>query len=697
MFSRRELLKRTLLVGIGLALPNMTANAQVVSPPTPPQPPTGPGSIQPAYATSSLDPNSITKFQTELLRPPAFSGSVDITDRDGRHVDYYEIGVRQFRQQILPAPMPMTTVWSYGPANSPESDTPLGYNYPAYTIEATVNKPVRVRWVNQLHKTVNGKKYFLPHLLPVDQTLHWANPGGPIDEMPEFMSTPGSYLGPVPMVTHVHGAHVTQESDGYPTAWSLPDADDTPTSFSQHGSIYAKYQAEFQGRHGVGSSAQWSKNSAVFQYPNDQRAATLWYHDHTLGMTRVNVYAGPAGYYILRGGADSAPVHGTLPEGAYEIPVLLQDRSFNLDTANDEAPLFFPDSRPYFDGFRGPFVPSSDMAPMWNPEFFGNTLVVNGNTWPECHVERRRYRIRFLNGCNARTMILKIAEQFLPSDPNTPEILPSSLPFWVIGTEGGFLPDAAVQTDELLVMPAERYDVIIDFSKIPFETKTLYLINEGPDSPFGGDPVSPDNLPDQATTGVVMRFELADVAVVSDPSADPTVSGALVLPSIPALAKVDVTRQVSLNELESSVLDDIGPLMAMLGTVSRDAANHPIGVPLKWMHKVTESIKLGDNEIWEIYNFTMDAHPIHLHQVMFKVLEREEIASGMISARLPWEAGYKDTVVSIPGTITRIQAKFDLPGRYVWHCHIIDHEDNEMMRPFDVLSRNYLPWMAQKR
>ncbi len=235
-------------------------------------------------------------------------------------------------------------------------------------------------------------------------------------------------------------------------------------------------------------------------------------------------------------------------------------------------------------------------------------------------------------------------------------------------------------------MPAERYDVIIDFTNV--SGNTLYLINEGPDEPFGGGLPGPETFDpsDPGTTGVVMRF---DIAADPPPGGDPsTVPSALVLPAFTALPEPNQTRQVSLNELDLEVLDDFGPLKALLGTVGGTPAN-PVGMGMEWKDKITELVTLGDEEIWEIYNFTMDAHPIHLHQVMFRVLNREVMG---VAGEIPpddFEMGYKDTVVSIPGTITRIQAKFDMPGRYVWHCHIIDHEDNEMMRPYEVVRRWY--------
>jgi bilirubin oxidase len=694
MVSRRQFLKRALLFTAGLGLPNGIIIAKAL----PGQPP--PPTVRPSHASPSLDPTTIPQFVTELVRPPAMPKIGTITDVDGTPVDYYEIGVRQFEQQILPSPLPKTMVWSYGPARNAEGDL-SNFNFPAFTIEALVDKPVRVRWVNQLYKTVQlfgggTKKAYLPHLLPVDPTLHWANPPGPVDSRPTFDVTPGAYMGPVPIVTHVHGAHASDESDGYAQAWFLPDADDIPATYSRHGDWYQRYKSKFESMHGTGPNAAWGVDNSVSQYQNDQRAATIWYHDHSLGMTRVNVVAGPAGFYLLRGGDDGDPVTGDLPSGAFEFPVAVQDRSFNLDDANQQAPIFFPDSRKFFDGFDGPYIPSSDVSPIWNPEFFGNTLVVNGNTWPKCTVERRRYRVRLLNGCTARTLLLKLAAS---ADPLLPRPLQphDDVKFWVIGTDGGFLPDAAVQLDELLMMPAERVDVIIDFSKADGAATSLYLVNEGPDEPFsGGVPDLDFSVANPATTGVVMRFDLVAASGV-DNSADPSVLGELVLPPAPVLQAVpDRVRQVSLNEDDSGELEHTGPVEARLGAVNF-VGNMPEGMPMDWMMPVTETVTVGDTEVWEIYNFTMDAHPIHVHEIMFQVLDREvwdPMQPGFGAPPRPpeaWETGFKDTVVCYPGEITRIKGRFDLAGRYVWHCHIVDHEDNEMMRPYDVVHRGYMP------
>jgi len=474
----------------------------------------------------------------------------------------------------------------------------------------------------------------------------------------------------VPLVTHVHGAHAIEDSDGYAEAWFLAAANNIPAGYATVGTWYDTFKAEAQSRFGQ----RWDRGSAVFQYQNDQAATTLWYHDHALGMTRVNVYAGPAGFYNLRGGAFDAPA-GVLPGPApmpgdppgrkyYEIPIAIQDRSFNADGS-----LFYPDSRDFFGDVPagGPFVPTTDVPPIWNPEFFGNTMLVNGNTWPRLRVEPRRYRFRLLNGCDAR--FLKLALQTLGGAP---------VPMWQIGAEGGFLP-AAVETIELLMSSAERADVIVDFSL--YGGQTIRMLNFAPDEPYNGDPLQ---LPsDPATTGQVMQFEVVLPLASPDLSTPPQLLGAL--PAEPSNAKaVDLMRQVSLNEMTSVSFAPAfdAPIMAMLGLTAFDAVGNPVGIPLGWANRMTEKPKLGATETWEIYNFTGDAHPIHLHQVQFQVLNREPFGVPGAVARGPEarELGFKDTVTAYPGEITRVKATFDLPGLYVWHCHIIEHEDNEMMR-----------------
>ena len=615
-----------------------------------------------ALPGGSLDPASIPKYVAPLVVPPVMPPALQAVD-----VDSYEIAVRQFEQQVLPPGLPPTTVWGYGAAADPGT-----FHFPAFTIEAQVGRAVRVKWINDL---VDAAGNFLPHLLPVDPSLHWANPPGGTDGRdaePAFDTTPGPYTGPVPIVTHLHGGHSAEESDGYAEAWYLPAAADIPDGFATVGSFYEQFAEKYASKFGE----EWEHGSATFRYENDQRASTLWFHDHTLGMTRLNVYAGPAGFYLLRGGTDDLPV-GTLPGPAprlgdppgtpyYEIPLAIQDRSFNQDGS-----LFYPDNRAFFDGFEGPFVPESDMRPIWNPEFFGNTMVVNGRTWPVLEVEPRRYRFRLLNGCNSRFLLLKIVADPLAERPAHP-----ALPFWQIGSEGGFLP-AVIQLRGLLLGLAERADVVVDFGGLEPGTE-LYLVNEGPDEPFGGGAVGKDFPPaDPATTGQVMKFVVVPLRS-TDTSVRPST---LRLPALTPLGPAELTRKVALTEEDSAVLEGVGPREAELGTV--DEAGNPIN--LSWDHPITENPALGATEIWEIHNFTADAHPIHIHEVMFQVVNRQQFGPGRaIQPPKRWERGFKDTVIAYPGAITRVKATFDQAGLYVWHCHLLEHEDNEMMRPYRV-------------
>ena len=601
----------------------------------------------------SLDPLTVPKYVAPLVIPP------QMPPTEGGPADYYEIAVRQFEQQILPAGMPATTVWSYGSVTHPGT-----FNYPAFTIEASYQVPVRVQWINDL---VDAGGDFLSHLLAVDPTVHWANPpGGETgrDMRPTFESTPGPYTGPVPITTHLHGGDTQDHSDGYAEAWYLPAARNIPDGFATEGSRY-EY---FRERSPLGDS--WGPGNAVFEYANDQRATTMWYHDHTLGITRLNVYAGPAGFYLLRGGPGDlppdvlpgpAPKVGDGPETRYyEIPVVIQDRSFNADGS-----LFYPDTRAFFDGFSGPYIPDSDVSPVWNPEFFANTMVVNGRTWPVLEVEPRRYRFRLLNGCNSRFLILRLAE-----DPTTRPAT-TALPFWMIGADGGFLP-AAVQLGQVVLGPAERTDVIVDFTGLAVGTE-LYLVNLGPDEPFGNVTEPPEPFANPDTTGQVMKFTVVPLTS-QDTSVPPD---RLQLPAFTPLGAATHTRQVSLNEEMSEFFD--GPIAVKLGTL--DQNGNP--VVLGWGDPITENPALNSIEVWEIYNFTVDAHPIHIHEVQFQVVNRQPI-DGAARPPEPSESGDKDTVIAYPGEITRVKALFDRAGLFVWHCHILEHEDNEMMRPYFI-------------
>src|SRR6266542_1217565 len=566
----------------------------------------------------TLNPGDVPKFQTAMLIPPVMPRAGTITMPGGKPADYYEISMRQLSQQILPAGMPATTVWGYGAVKSASSRGLLLHHAPSLTIETMWKRPVRIKWINEL---VDAGGNYRPHLLPVDPTLHWANPPGGTagrDMRLTFTSTPGPYTGPVPIVTHLHGAAgVGDESDGYAEAWYLPDAGNIPAGYATEGTWYDFFAAKAASKFGVTGGPGF----AIFQYPNDQRESTLWYHDHALGMTRLNVYAGPAGFYLVRGGPEgdkairdsrsgtTAVLPGPAPnEGDmfppnktyYEIPIAVQDRSFDADT------------RAFFDGITGPYIPDTDVSPIWNPEFFGNMIMANGNTWPFQRVEQRRYRLRFLNGCQSRFLILDFS--------NIPGV-----EVWQIGNEGGFLAAPVDLTadngNRLLMGLAERADLIVDFTGVPVGNHVLR--NVGPDEPVEARLATVEGAPNTAPAAAEARL---------------------------------------------------------------------------WMDPVTENPAVGATEVWEYYNATADAHPMHIHEVTFQVVNRQAIVvnetDGTVqvqvdaaSAPTPperWENGWKDTVVAYPGQVTRLRLRFTNAGQFVWHCHIVEHEDNEMMRPYRI-------------
>jgi spore coat protein A, manganese oxidase len=619
----------------------------------------------PMSSRERLNPLDIPKYVDPLVIPHVMEPKA----RGG--ITEYEIAVRQFQQQILPAEFPATTVWGYGRLGDPlpGSGQPSTFNYPAFTVEAQTNERVRVTWVNQLVDDPNSANpHFLPHILPVDGTLPWANPGA--QDMMVKMTDQKPYTGPIPIVAHVHGSHVASNSDGGPDAWFLPAASDIPAGFTLQG---PKYQSVIPAPPGA----------AVFEYTNDQRATTLWYHDHTMGITRLNVQAGMAGFWLIRDDIEAAlnlpgpapMINDPVGTKYYEIPIAIQDRSFNTDGS-----FFYPDSRKHFDDYEGPYSPESPVPPIWNPEVFGDTMVVNGKTWPYLEVEPRLYRFRFLNGTNARFLILGFDKP---------------LQFHQIGTEGGLLPDAPVVQDQLYMGPAERADVIVDFSKFKAGDEIL-LLNQGPDSPLGSLPVEASDLANNETTGQVMKFKVIQLTDQGNPGVIPAQ-----LPSIARLTTTLPDRFLTLNETAYMPLDI--PVQAQMGTLNQGGLN--------FEDPITENPMLNDTEIWSLINLTGDTHPVHLHMVMFQVLDRTKFdaeafkeaqdaylasdkkggppkpmdyVKGAPQPPEPWEMGWKDTVMASPEYITRIIATFDLPGLYVWHCHILEHEDMDMMRPFFV-------------
>jgi spore coat protein A, manganese oxidase len=521
---------------------------------------------------------SLEKFVDALPIPSVLKAKGEIDD-----IPYYEVTMKQVKQK-LHRDLPPTTVW--------------GYNgmYPGPTFEARRNQPIFVKWKNKLP---------FEHLLPVDRTIHGAEPDQPS----------------VRTVVHLHGGRVQPENDGHPEAWFTRNFENVGTNFVHE----------------------------VYYYPNCQRPTTLWYHDHAIGITRLNVYAGLAGFYLIR---DKKEEKLNLPTGKYEIPLVIQDRSFYPD-----GELFYP-TQP---GHEPPPAPQPPPAvdptlpnPSVVPEFFGNTILVNGKVWPYLEVEPRKYRFRILNGSNSRFYRIRLS---------------SGQVFFQIGTDGGFL-EHPVAVSEIILAPAERVDVIVDFSN--HKGQNIILTNDAP-APFpNGDPPSPDLMQ-------IMEFRVKQKLSKPDRSEVPATLSCL------ERLEPDDAVIVRKNLLVEST-DEFGRLKLLLNNMDWDE------MPL------TETPYNGTIEIWELYNMTPDTHPIHLHLVQFQILNRAPFTGDPNGPDLkigpprppdPSERGWKDTVRANPGEVTRIIARFGpFTGIYPWHCHILEHEDHEMMRPYEVLNNH---------
>ena len=345
-----------------------------------------------------------------------------------------------------------------------------------------------------------------------------------------------------------------------------------------------------------------------------------------------------------------------------------------------DGSLFYPDTRAFFDGFTGPFVPESGVAPVWNPEFFGNTLMVNGRVWPFHPVDQRRYRLRLLNGCNSRFLILDFS--------SIPGVLVHQ-----IGNDGGLL--AAVHdvmvadSGRVLLGLAERADLIVDFSHVP----------PGNHAGTTWARTSPTAAANPTSTSRSRTRTRRGRSCSSGSLRPPHPTRARPPSSSPCRPSRRCPRRPGCAASRSSSTCTrsaraVRPRRCS-GPWTRDPANGPAGTThLMWMDPVTENPAPGDTEVWEVYNLTADAHPVHIHEVAFEVVDRQPITvvDGFVdldpesprAAALPGETGRKDTVIAYPEQVTRVRATFGTAGQYVWHCHIVEHEDNEMMRPFRV-------------
>jgi len=437
-----------------------------------------------------------------------------------------------------------------------------GSSSPGPTFEARSGQGILVEWANELPAQ---------HFLPIDHGIHGAEA-----DKPEVRT-----------VVHLHGGKAPADSDGYPDHWYVPG------------------------------------KSALYHYPNRQDAAMLWYHDHALGINRLNVFAGLLGVYLLR---DDVEDSLNLPSGKYEIPLVFYDRIFDR-----ESQLNYP-------------VSGNPKSP-WRPEVFGDALLVNGKLFPYLEVEPRKYRFRALNGANGRFFHLSLS---------------NGQAFHQIGTDQGLLP-APIELKRLSLAPGERADLIVDFST------------------SAGEPIIVTN----DSSFHVMQFLVAKNAAEKSARDTSTLPSALrPVPKIAESAAVK-TRMLTLVEVDDLVQR---PVTMLLNNTH-------------WNMPVTENPVLDSTEIWNLINTTDDSHPIHLHLVRFQILDRRrfDISAYWATGKLnylgpstppdPSEAGWKDTVRADPAMVTRIIIRFEgYTGRYVWHCHILEHEDNEMMRPYDVIA-----------
>lgn len=575
-----------------------------------------------------------------------------------------------------------TPIWGYGDTADGVITWP-GRTFQINSRNAGGGNETRVEWVNNLGNS---------HLLPVDTNLHWCY---------SLHGYEGSIAQQgVPMISHLHGGHTDFQFDGNPEFFYSPGAN-------------------IRGPQWDGLADQ---PNAPFRYDNDVQAGNLWYHDHALGITRLNVYAGLAGFYFVRDNYDTGEADNPigLPAYPYELAYAIQDRMFR-----DTGELFYSSmpNEPFYDDFildedgNNILAAYTNEFPGGGPtalaEFFGDHMLVNGKIWPKADVEPRNYRMHLLNGTDSRFMMLQFCEA---APGETDPAMGTPIRFTVIGSDQGLASNARGVT-QLMFEPGSRYDVVVDFSAVAPGNRVI-MSNLLGDAPFGGDlpdpdPANGDVFPDRQTDRI-MAF---DVVVPRDPSVpdnfsrDRFDSGEKRWNYAGNKKNPKVVRKVALFE----GLDEFGRLQPLLGHFD-EADGLFKGVA--WHMPTTENPKLGATEIWEIHNFTGDAHPVHLHLVNFEILSRraitfdedgtlpvlqhngaegvhpkvinvEKVKGKAGKVKLGPADGYvenapKDMVTALPGQITRIKATFDKPGRYVWHCHILSHEDHEMMRVLHV-------------
>ncbi len=625
---------------------------------------------------SPLDPTTIPQFVNQLTKPPVHVAVGTQHDpQTGKNLPLYSVTTKAIQAQMLPPGFPKTKAYAYGglvnfndSGDPSQDDIQTAFTVPGPTFEAVRDKRFFVHYKNELEGDL---------IFPVDPTIMGANVNNAPIPQPPFKPFPPGYKkfqSPIPMVVHLHGGVTPSASDGFPEAWFTQDEEKKGPAFT----------------------------SSTFEYYNAQLATTLWYHDHTLGMTRLMVAAGLEGTYIIREKND--PIAPLLPSGRFEMPLMLSDRAFNSDGSTHFTVV----------------GDNPGIHPYWDPEYFGDTISVNGKVWPNMKVERRQYRFRIVDGSNARLYNLSLS---------------NGMPFIQIGADGSYLPAPATLT-EALIAPSERMDILIDFSNVPAGTKIILQNNANAPYP-GGDPIDP------ATTGHVMQFEVMNTPAVHPHALPATL---ITIPTLVETEGIGNPKLFTLNEQESDTGD---PVSVLIDGQHFDA-------------DVTETPNLATTEAWYFQNLTEDAHPIHIHLVEFQLEDRQlidrdrfkaywESLNGStlplnhptirVNAEIPVdtgdgtgvrdflfdthggtvfpgepsqpvppsprESGWKDTFIAPPFSITRVRIRFAPqysleanlhPGHnpfpfdptagpgYVWHCHILDHEDNDMMRPMKMVA-----------
>lgn len=636
--------------------------------------------VQGASNTAVLNPVNLGQFMVPLpIIPVAAADTASVPGSDyytvvAEQTAGYDFGLRKKNgsriiNPVTGAPI-STTVWGYT-TNGIKAGY-LGATIEAHSTNDAGGRRVVVKYTNDL-KNPDGS-LLTKHLLTVDPTLDGASMGEP----------------EIRIVTHLHGSHVEADSDGHPEAWIT----NNPNALTG-----------LPADPVTGRPARPNGNTVTYTYRNDQAANHLWYHDHAMGITRLNVHAGLAANYLLR---DSIEDTLNLPRSAYEIPLVIQDKSFNEDGSMhyDSLPLLDANGNQVTDAGGKPVYSS-------NPEFFGNVITVNGKAWPFLEVEPRNYRFRMLNGSDSRFYNIWLEAK---NASGTTIAIPDGA-IIQIGNDGGLLSSAVrnignSQSNGLLFALAERADVIIDFSK--FTAGSTITMRNDAATPFpSGIPVDSN-----ATTSKIMQFRVNKTLVGTDTTVTPV--NPRVLTAFPAAT---TTRILDLQEGTDaySVFDpssgtSSNRLMILLNN-------------MRFSDPVTETPTFNTVEDWYIINNTVDMHPMHLHLVDFEVIEKGSIANGAYTPaagggvmatvagggfrasaepalnpdagsapansyyRLQaHEMGHKDTVRVPPANdiigsqgYVLIRVRFDIIGTYMWHCHILAHEDHEMMRPFRVI------------